>query len=323
MPRSMGGQGGVCAQKWHETQRPGWGGGGAGGRCDAPRPCTGGGGRMSGTMSGVQAASGVDGGGGGDGVGGRRGGVWVENAGAVRGSGGAGVGGGVAARRHVARWWEPMRVSGWSSWTVGVSNCCRHAACARVEASICSCAHLSQARRRGGEGPTAQPTEARGGDHHQRCFGTRAGARLRGAPRGARAERAGVRSGVRANLHRDEEVLWRHVWRSPPPLPHPSSIAPRPNTSRATRWRRRPRAGTPLKRRATDSSTQLRLQSGEGGEGAVRTGGCRCVRSVQSAPAGARGWGKLGPGRSRRARGACRCRGARVGARWRGCAKVA
>ena len=89
-----------------------------------------------------------------------------------------------------------------------------------------------------------------------KVFGTRAGARLRGTPRGACAERARARSGVGTNLHEDAEVFWRHVWRRPPPLPHPSSIAPRPNARRATRWRRRPRAGTSLRRRATASSAR-------------------------------------------------------------------
>ena len=162
---------------------------------------------------------------------------------------------------HVARWWPPMRVSRGSNWTVTASTCCPLATCARVEAGTCSRLRVAGGRWRGRTGRTAQPTEASGECHHQRCLGTRAGAKPRGAPRGARAERAGVRSGVREKRHRDEEVPWRHVWRPPPPLPHPSSIGPRPHARRATRWRCRVRSDTPLRRDAADFPAGGRRQA--------------------------------------------------------------
>ena len=53
-------------------------------------------------------------------------------------------------------------------------------------------------------------------------------------------------------------------------------------------------------------------QSFMGGE-PERAGGCTRVRGAQRSPAGAERWDTLGQGRSRRVRGACRCRAAAGG----------
>ena len=218
---------------------------------------------------------------------------------------------------HAALWHgggPPTWVSGGRSWAVGVSTACRRAACPRGAGGGSGGRwRVVGGRWRGSTGRGAPPTEASGGCHHQRCDGTRAGARKRGAPRGACAERAGVRSGVGENRQQGGEVLWRHVARPPPPLPCSSSIGPPPNAQWATRWRRWFRSNTPPRRRATDSSDRLRLRADEGGEEPVRTGGCTSSENAERAPAGARGCGTLGQGRSRGARGACRRRAARWG----------
>jgi hypothetical protein len=115
----------------------------------------------------------------------------------------------------------------------------------------------------------------------------------------------------RANLHEVDEVPRRRVAQPRTPQPHPSSIAPRPNASRATRWCRWLRASTPPRRDATELSAGRRRRAVVCREETAGAGGRTRVQGAESTPAGAGWWGTLHQRRSRRARGACRCRTAR------------
>ena len=99
-----------------------------------------------------------------------RGGAWVENAGEVKGDGGAEVSAGVAACRHVARWWPLTWESGGSSCSVKATTSCRRATCARVQTGTGSCSGVAGGRWRGSAERWAQPTKASGRGHHQRCL---------------------------------------------------------------------------------------------------------------------------------------------------------